>query len=347
VLSVPLNGLTRADLSAALSGAGCSAHQAALAFKALHRLGIHEPARMPGITGRCRAFLETFPQPRTLALDSTHAASDGTTKLRLRTHDNLLIETVIIPAPRRTTLCVSSQVGCAAACAFCYTGTMGLTRNLEAWEITEQVRMARGHWTGTAPITNFVFMGMGEPLHNEANVLTACRILGDPQGLGVPRRHLVVSTAGVGARLRPFWEQHAAALAISLHATTDDVRNTIVPLNRQCNLAALRAILLGIPWAPRESVTIAYLLLDGVNDSADDARRLAAWVQGLPAKVNLLEFNAFPGSAFRRSPPKRLAQFRQWLRDAGIFNTLRHSRGEDAMAACGQLATASRRARRK
>ncbi|HYF52173.1 MAG TPA: 23S rRNA (adenine(2503)-C(2))-methyltransferase RlmN, partial [Planctomycetota bacterium] len=194
---------------------------------------------------------------------------------------------------------------------------------------------------------NIVFMGMGEPLHNEEAVLRACRIFNENLGAGFSRRHIVVSTAGVGARIRPLYDSGVASLAVSLHATTDEVRDKLVPLNRQCNLAALRKILRDIPWRSRESLTVAYLLLDGVNDTREDARRLREWCEGLPAKVNLLEFNPFPGSTFKRASPEKLAQFRQWLHDEGLFNTHRRSRGDDVMAACGQLATAGRKAQRR
>jgi 23S rRNA (adenine2503-C2)-methyltransferase len=342
----PLNGFTLPELSALFRGHGISTHQARLTFQAMHRHGVLDPKEMPAISSSCRAFLSAqsairIPQS---AIEEVHRAQDGTVKLRVKTSGEA-VEAVIIPNARRVTLCVSSQAGCAAGCTFCHTGTMGLLRNLQAWEIVEQVRLARAH--APAPITNIVFMGMGEPLHNEEQVLRACRILNDDVGAGFSRRHIVVSTAGVGNRLRPLWESNAASLAISLHATTDEVRSQIVPLNRQWNLAALRETLLGIPWKNRESLTVAYLLLDGVNDTRDDARRLREWCAGLPAKVNLLEFNPFPGSAFKRASPEKLAAFRQWLHDEGLFNTHRHSRGDDVMAACGQLATAGSPLRRR
>jgi 23S rRNA (adenine2503-C2)-methyltransferase len=176
-------------------------------------------------------------------------------------------------------------------------------------------------------------------LHNEAAVVRACQILGDTLGAGFPRRHLVVSTAGVGPRLRPLWELDVAALALSLHSTDDAVRNELVPLNRLCNVAELRRIFLDIPWRPHETLTVAYVLLEGVNDAESDARGLAEWVRGLPVKVNLLEFNPFPGTQYRRASPERMQLFRNWLRDLNVFNTVRRSRGRDAMAACGQLAT--------
>lgn len=217
---------------------------------------------------------------------------------------------------------------------------MKLQRNLEPWEITEQFRLASQH--APRPITNLVFMGMGEPFHNEAHVLQACRIFGEDIGAGFSRRHIVVSTAGVGNRIRPFWETGAASLSLSLHATTDEVRNTLVPLNRRWNLDALRKILLDIPWRKNETITIAYLLLSGVNDSQADAQRLADWCRGLPAKVNLLDFNAFPGGTYAKVSDSQRAAFRQWLHDYGVFHTLRHSRGDDVMAACGQLAARRR-----
>jgi 23S rRNA (adenine2503-C2)-methyltransferase len=232
-------------------------------------------------------------------------------------------------------------------CAFCHTGTLGLKRNLEPWEIVEQFRIASEVLRDEVhsitrspdhPITNVVFMGMGEPLHNMDNVVQACRIFGEGVGAGLSRRHIVVSTVGVGNKLRQFWETGVASLAISLHATTDELRAQLVPVSRQWDLAALRQILLDIPWRSRESVTIAYLLLDGVNDTHADAQRLAKWLAGMPAKLNLLEFNPYPGSCYRRAGPEKLAAFRQWLYELGVFNTLRHSRGGDVLAACGQLA---------
>lgn len=348
----PYYGLTRAELEARFAQGGLKAHQARLAFTALHRHGVLDSGAMPGVSAAAKARLKRAEPARTLAVTAVSRAADGTVKLRIAPDPaglpgaaDLAVEAVLIPGPTRVTLCVSSQAGCAAGCAFCHTGTMGLLRNLEAWEIVEQYRLARAH--APRPITNLVFMGMGEPLHNEANVLRACRILNDGLGPGFSKRRLVVSTAGVGNRLRPLWEEDAAALAISLHATTDAVRDRIIPLNRQWNLAALRETLLAIPWRKHESLTVAYLLLDGVNDAPDDAKRLAQWCAGLPAKVNLLEFNPFPGSGFSRTPSERFAAFRQWLHDEGVFNTHRHSRGDDVMAACGQLATTGRAASKR
>jgi len=332
-----LNGLTRPELTEHFKRAGLTAQQAWLTFQSLHRHGVLDPEKMQGISKVCRKFMERAPQTAELSIDEVLRAQDGTLKLRVKTFGGEAVEAVIIPNARRVTLCVSSQAGCAAGCTFCHTGTMGLLRNLDAWEIVEQVRLARAY--APTPITNLVFMGMGEPLHNEESVLRACRILNDDVGAGFSRRHIVVSTAGVGNRLRPLWESNAAALAISLHATTDEVRSRIVPLNRQWNLAALKDILLGIPWKKRESLTVAYLLLDGINDTREDARRLREWCAGLPAKVNLLEFNPFPGSTFRRTSTENLAAFRNWLHEERLFNTHRHSRGDDVMAACGQLAT--------
>ena len=349
----PFNALPLSDLTLEFTRAGVSSHQAKVTFKAMHRLGVLDGAQMPEVSAAGKKFLASQPElPRVLIEDSKRAL-DGTIKLRVKTPHGEAVESVAIPARGRLTLCVSSQAGCAAACAFCHTGTMGLLRNLETWEIVEQVRAAQSfldaipenEWLGEGVprrISNIVFMGMGEPLHNEDNVVRACRILNDDTGLGLSRRRLVMSTAGVGNRIRPFWERGVASLALSLHATTDETRSRIVPLNRTWNLAELKSILQSIPWAARESVTIAYLLLDGINDTHADAERLAAWVDGLPAKVNLLEFNPFPGSEFKRSSPERLAEFRQWLYELGVFNTLRHSRGDDVMAACGQLATEGR-----
>ena len=346
-----LSSLTLPELTALFEHAGVSAYQARLVFQAIHRHGALVPDAMPEVSAAGRKFLNTLPPLPSVTIDEALHAQDGTIKLRVKLSRGESVEAVIIPANSRLTLCVSSQVGCAAACSFCHTGTMGLLRNLDAWEILDQVRVAQQYLDEQSPrakkrLTNIVFMGMGEPLHNEENVVRACRILNEGIGLGLSRRQILMSTAGVGNRLRPFWEQGIASLALSLHATTDDVRSQIVPLNKSWNLDALKVILLEIPWRPRETITVAYLLLDGVNDSKDDAARLARWVEGLPVKVNLLEFNPFPGSGFKRSSAERLKEFRQWLHDLGVFNTLRHSRGDDVMAACGQLATADRRKRK-
>ena len=351
----PLHGLTFNELKGLFRTHGLCEHQARLTFQNIHRSGKLYFSEMAGMSSACRRVLESFSQLPRLAVEAVHRAEDTTTKLRLKTPGGDAVETVIIPSGRRVTLCISSQVGCAAACSFCHTGTMGLRRNLEAWEIVEQYRVARQYWTewvgqtflsagtgknadATSPITNIVFMGMGEPLHNEANVTQACRILNDDIGAGFPRRRLVMSTAGVGNRIRPFWEEGVASLSVSLHATTDELRDRLVPMNRQWNLSALRKILLDIPWRKSDTLMLAYLLMDGVNDSNDDALRLAQWVKGLPAKINLLEFNPFPGTEFRRTPPHRRQAFRKCLFDAGAFTTCRVSRGEDVMAACGQLA---------
>jgi len=337
-----LHELPLAQLKHEFRSANISEHQAQLVFQAMHRHGELDPAHWQAgslryqISAACKRFLLNQPALPRLSVDAVHAAQDGTIKLRIRTANGDAVESVIIPSPNRVTLCLSSQVGCAAGCTFCHTGTMGLLRNLQAWEILEQYRLARQH--SPRPISNIVFMGMGEPFHNEENVATACAILNHDLGAGFSKRHIVVSTAGVGNRIRPFWERGIASLAISLHATTDETRSAIVPLNRQWNLESLRQILLSIPWPKRESVTIAYLLLDQINDTRDDAQRLAEWARGMPAKINLLEFNPYPGSNFKRASPERLADFRQWLNDFGVFNTLRHSRGDDVLAACGQLA---------
>ncbi|MFH0939666.1 MAG: 23S rRNA (adenine(2503)-C(2))-methyltransferase RlmN [Planctomycetota bacterium] len=336
------------DLKTVFVTHGLSQHQAQLTFQAIHRHGELDYAKMDGVSDRCRSFLQSLPPLPSLRLEETRRAQDGAIKLRLTSphfetkpstiENQRSFESVIIPGPRRVTLCISCQIGCAAACAFCHTGAMGLTRNLAAWEIVEQVRVARSI---ERKIANLVFMGMGEPLHNETEVVQACRILNDDLGAGFSKRHITVSTAGVGDRIRSFWEQRVASLTISLHATTDAARDQLIPtLNRRWNLAALRRILLDIPWRHRETVTIAYLLLDGVNDTPDDAKRLADWCAGLPVKINLLEFNSFPSSSFRRASAEKLAAFRQRLRAYGLFNTLRRSRGDDVLAACGQLATA-------
>jgi 23S rRNA (adenine2503-C2)-methyltransferase len=344
-----LHELTLTELTRLFADRGLPAHQARIVFRGLHRNSIRNLHEMPQASAACRRFLSSLGPLPVLSVEETQHAQDGTIKLRVRTPGGEVIETVVIPAGRRATVCVSCQAGCAVGCPFCFTGTMGLQRNLTAWEIVEQYRIASELLlTATepppddrprrSPVTNLVFMGMGEPLHNIRNVAQACRILNESVGAGLSRRHIVVSTAGVGNRIVDFWKEDVASLALSLHATTDDVRSRLVPLNQRWRVEDLREILLGIPWRNRETVTIAYLLLEGINDTQSDALRLARWCQGLPAKINLLEFNPVPAGGYKRASPEKLAAFRQWLHEYGAFNTLRRSRGSDVMAACGQLA---------
>lgn len=254
--------------------------------------------------------------------------------------DGMAIETVVIPSSTgRTTVCVSSQVGCAMNCQFCYTGRMGLRKHLKTAEIVEQAVFARRLFSSEfGSITNVVFMGMGEPLHNIDNVLKAAAIMVDEQGLQFSPRKVTVSTSGLVPQLKRFLHESNCSLAVSLNATTDEVRNWIMPINRKYNLCLLLETLReGLRSKHKYKVLFEYVMLEGVNDSIEDAKRLIELVRGIPCKINLLTFNPHSGSDFKPTCDKKMIEFRNILAEAGCVVLLRPSRGDDRMAACGQL----------
>jgi 23S rRNA (adenine2503-C2)-methyltransferase len=262
-------------------------------------------------------------------------SQDQSRKLVFRLADGALVSSVLMPDDGRVTLCLSTQVGCGYACAFCLTGTMGLVRNLTAAEMLGQVLRANA----VQHATHLVFMGMGEPLANYAEVVKTLKILVDAKlGFGYSPRRITVSTVGlVGGIDKLARENLKVNLAISLHAASDDVRSRLMPVNRAFDLETLMAAVRRYPLAPRQRVFFEYVLLEGVNDSADDAQRLARLLRNVRAKVNLIPFNDWPGSPFRRPPLARILAFQSILLEAGITTTVRWSKGEDIGAACGQL----------
>jgi 23S rRNA (adenine2503-C2)-methyltransferase len=262
-------------------------------------------------------------------------SQDGSRKLVFRLADGGRVSSVLMPDEGRVTLCLSTQVGCGYACAFCLTGTMGLSRNLTAAEMIGQVLRANA----VEHATHLVFMGMGEPLANYAEVVKTLRILTDAKlGLGYSPRRITVSTVGLVTGIEKLGREDLKVnLAISLHAASDEVRSRLMPVNRAWNLEALMAAVRRYPLAPRQRVFFEYVLLDGVNDGPDDARQLARLLRNVRAKVNLIPFNDWPGSEFRRPPLARILAFQSILLEAGITTTVRWSKGEDIGAACGQL----------
>ena len=263
---------------------------------------------------------------------------DGSRKLVFRLRDGARVSAVLMPDDDRLTLCLSTQVGCGFACAFCLTGTMGLDRNLDASEIVGQLLLANT-LDESRRVTHMVFMGMGEPLANYAAVTKAIRIFTDARlGLGYSPRRITVSTVGlVPAIDRLGRDDLKVNLAISLHGATDEIRGRLMPINRSWNLDALMAAVKRYPLAPRQHVFFEYVLLEGVNDGDDDARALARLLRGVRAKVNLIPFNDWEASAYRRPPLPRILAFQKILMSAGITTTVRWSKGEDIGAACGQL----------
>lgn len=277
-------------------------------------------------------------------------SADGSRKYLFRMDDGSMIESVLICQPTRYTLCVSSQVGCAIACAFCRTGRMGLKRNLKTSEIVGQVLAVQDdvvarHGDGAAQqFQNIVFMGMGEPLHNYDNVVSAVKLLNDELGLNFSSRKITVSTSGLVPAIRDFGSSGAHAnLAVSLNATTDEVRDVLIPINKKWPLHELLATLREYPLRSRKRITIEYVMLRGVNDSDEDLARLPRILHGIPVKVNLIPYNANTGLGFYPPDRKTIAHWQDTLLSRGLNATIRWSKGQDIDAACGQLATESAR----
>jgi 23S rRNA (adenine2503-C2)-methyltransferase len=312
----------------------------------IYRKGVVELEAMSDLP---RDFRSTLAARAVVALPEVERetpSQDGSRKLVFRLDDGALVSSVLMPDDGRVTLCLSTQVGCGYACAFCLTGTMGLARNLTAAEILGQVlqanRMLASDVARVGDVghaTHLVFMGMGEPLANYAEVVRSLKILTDAKlGLGYSPRRITVSTVGLVSGIEKLGRENLKVnLAISLHAASDEVRSRLMPVNRAWNLEALMAAVRRYPLAPRQRVFFEYVMLDGVNDSPDDAQRLARLLRNVRAKVNLIPFNDWPGSDFRRPPLARILAFQSILLDAGITTTVRWSKGEDIGAACGQL----------
>jgi 23S rRNA (adenine2503-C2)-methyltransferase len=266
-------------------------------------------------------------------------AADGTRKWLLKVDGANAVEAVFIPEARRGTLCVSSQAGCVLDCAFCATGKQGFNRNLTSAEIVGQLWLANGLLEGERPVTNVVMMGMGEPLLNLDNVIPALRLMLDDNAYGLSRRRVTVSTAGVVPAMDRLRDECPVALAVSLHAPNDALRNRLVPVNRKYPLAELIAACNRyLEKAPRDFITFEYVMLEDVNDGAAHARELVALAASVRSKFNLIPFNPFPNSGFRRSSPERIRRFAEVLQRAGLTVTTRKTRGDDIAAACGQLA---------
>jgi 23S rRNA (adenine2503-C2)-methyltransferase len=328
----------RPALEATLAARGFEPFHARQIFAWLYRRGIVDLDAMTDLSRDLRARLAQDFRITTPAVAARERSADGTEKLLLRLADDRQIEAVFIPDTPAMTFCVSTQVGCAMGCAFCLTGKMGLVRNLTAGEIVGQVRVLldavglRGH-----PF-NIVLMGMGEPLHNYDETMKALRILADPHGLAINPRRVTLSTVGLLPQLeRLASEPVMPNLAISLHAPTDRQRAELVPLNRKYNVADIVAACRRFPLRKRARITFEYVLLAGVNDSADDARRLAALLAGVKSKVNVIPLNAAAGIPFERPSDEAIDRFAAILAERGLVVSVRKSRGRDIRAACGQL----------
>ena len=293
---------------------------------------------MSDLSAEFRAQLRNHFRISEIPAASVAKSSDGTRKLLVALADGEAIESVIIPAGSRVTLCLSSQAGCAMACEFCATARMGLHRNLTAAEIIGQIAAARRELESGEQLTNYVFMGMGEPLANYPRLTRALSIMTSEWGMGISPRRVTVSTVGlVPAMERLLAEFPSVNLAVSLHATTDELRDRLAPINQRYPLKRLIEACRGLPIKRRDRVTFEYVMLAGINDSADDARRLVRLLGQLKAKVNLIIFNPFPGARFAPSTRAAVEGFQAILRQGNLTATIRESRGQDIGAACGQL----------
>ena len=305
----------------------------------LHQRGESDFARMSDLARPLREKLSSIACVEAPRIVGDTAAADGTRKWLLKVDGANAVEAVFIPETRRGTLCVSSQAGCVLDCAFCSTGKQGFNRNLSTAEIVGQLWLANNLLEGERPVTNVVMMGMGEPLLNLDNVIPALKVMLDDHAYGLSRRRVTVSTAGVIPGIDRLRDECPVALAVSLHAPNDALRDRLVPVNRKYPLAQLAAACKRyLEKAPRDFITFEYVMLDGVNDADTHARELVALAASVRSKFNLIPFNPFPNSGFKRSSPERIRRFAEVLQRAGLTVTVRKTRGDDIAAACGQLA---------
>ncbi|HMO06180.1 MAG TPA: 23S rRNA (adenine(2503)-C(2))-methyltransferase RlmN [Paracoccaceae bacterium] len=357
---VNMVGLTRDQMRAALVAAGTPERQAKMRvgqiWQWVYHWGVRDFAAMTNLAKDFRALLAERFEIAVPEVVSRQVSADGTRKYLVRIAGGHEVEVVYIPEEGRGTLCISSQVGCTLTCSFCHTGTQKLVRNLTAGEIVGQVMLARddlGEWpepgqgsTGERLVSNIVLMGMGEPLYNFEAVRDAMRIVMDGEGIALGRRRITLSTSGVVPEIARCAEEIGCQLAVSFHATTDEVRDRLVPINKRWNIATLLGALRDYPrLSNSERITFEYVMLKGVNDSDADARRLVKLIAGIPAKINLIPFNEWPGAPYERSDWERIEAFADIVYKAGYASPIRTPRGEDIMAACGQLKSASEKAR--
>jgi len=336
--------LERHEIESALADLGVPAFHGRQVFRWIHKRGVTDVAAMTDLSQNLRDTLTSAATISTPRLVAQQTSIDGTTKFLLQLGDGRQIEAVYIPDTPAQTFCISTQVGCAMKCGFCLTGKMGLSRHLTAGEIAGQVRVLANATGLAASAFNIVLMGMGEPLHNYDQTMKALRMLGDEQGLAVHPKRITLSTVGIVPGIeRLATEPMMPNLAISLHATTDAARDALVPINRKYPLDELLDACRKFPVAKRRRITFEYVLLEGVNDTPEDARRLASLLRGIQAKVNLLPLNEAPGIPFKRPSDARVNAFAKILADRDITVMVRRSRGRDIRAACGQLIVESER----
>ena len=328
-----LKNFTLEELEAFILGCGKERFRARQIFKWIYQHDVRDFAAMTNLSKEFRTQMGERAFISDLVQEVVEVGEDGTRKYLFRLEDGEHVESVLIPDEGRNTLCISSQVGCAMACRFCLTGTFSLTRNLTTAEIVNQVCAVRRD----ADVRNIVFMGMGEPFHNLDNVVRAIRILIDPDGLQLSNRRVTVSTSGLIPELEEFARRVTVNLAISLNATTDEQRDMLMPVNRTYPLAELLSACRRLPLPGRRKITIEYVMIKGVNDSLDDAKRLVRLLSDIPNKINLIPFNEHEGSPFQAPDREAIDRFHSFLLAKHFTVITRDSRGGDISAACGQL----------
>ena len=356
-----LVGMSREAMRDALIGVGTAEKQAKMRvgqiWQWIYHWGVRDFDQMTNLSKDYRAMLKEQFVVAVPEVVTRQVSDDGTRKYLVRIAGGHEVEVVYIPETDRGTLCISSQVGCTLTCSFCHTGTQKLVRNLTSAEILGQVLVARddlGEWPehgtrtdGPRLLSNIVLMGMGEPLYNFENVRDAMKIAMDPDGIQLSRRRITLSTSGVVPEIARTAQEIGCQLAISFHATTNEVRDKLVPINKRWPIADLLDALRAYPKVSNsERITFEYVMLDGVNDSDADAHRLMKLIDGIPAKINLIPFNEWPGAPYKRSSNNRIRAFADIVHKAGYSSPVRKPRGEDIMAACGQLKSETERGRK-
>jgi len=325
------------ELEAFLSGMGKERYRASQLFKWLYQARVESFDDMSNLSKTFREELKKTACIASLDIEKVEVSKDGTLKYLFALADGNAIESVLIPEEKRRTLCISSQVGCPLECGFCLTGHAGVVRNLTTSEIVNQILTVTRALPEDKPVTNIVFMGMGEPLLNYDNVIRAIGIITCDFGMRFPERKVTLSTAGVVPQMLRLGRDTRINLAVSLNAATDEVRSLLMPINRKYPLARLLESCKSYPLPNRRKITFEYVMIAGINDSLDDAERLVKLLNGIPAKVNLLPFNEHHASAYKRPSRSKVDAFHTCLLSRGITAITRASRGEDISAACGQL----------
>jgi 23S rRNA (adenine2503-C2)-methyltransferase len=345
VEKLDLRAMTLADAEAFAVAQGWSRFRGEQVWRWVHEKGVRGFEEMTNLPLDVRAALAERAQIGTLTIAEIQTSRDGTRKLRLLTRDGQSIESVLIPNGDKTTQCISSQVGCAVDCQFCATAKLGLKRNLDAGEIVDQVYLGRRLLAEVEPTTrlsNLVYMGMGEPLHNYDNMIQSLRILTHDKGAGLSQRRITVSTSGLVPKLEKLGREDVRPnLAVSLNAPNDEIRDAIMPINRKWNIAKLLDALRAYPLEQRRRITFEYVLLGGVNDSLRDAAQLSKLLRGLKCKVNIIPYNPHPEAPYHRPTPAVVDAFQDECKRLGLSTYLRMPRGDDIDAACGQLANRS------